>query len=237
MTDSFYNSRRWKDHIRPAILARDKYMDQLELRAGRRVPADTVHHIFPKDKFPQYKWCSWNLISLCRENHEAMHIRQTGELTAAGRKLLEDTALERGIKTTMVTLVIGMPGSGKTTYVRRVLGGGLAYDLDHIAAAFRLRSPHTELHEPARRMANSMAKAFAANAQRYASDIYIIRAAPFLDEVIDMEPDKIVVCTGSHNISERGDYERLTDPAAMQGRINDVIEWAEANSMRVVRIE
>lgn len=235
MTDTFYNSKRWKNHLRPAILARDHYMDQLELRAGRRVPADTVHHIFPKDRYPQYQWCAWNLISLSRENHEAMHIRLTGELTAAGQKLMADTAAERGIKLSTLTLVVGLPGSGKTTYTRRVMGGGLAYDLDYIAAAFRLRGPHSERHDPARRLANGMAKAFAANAQRFASQIWVIRTAPYLDEVIDMEPDRIVVCHGKHSIADRADYQRI-DEADMQKRIDELVDWAEANKIPIENV-
>lgn len=210
-------------------------MDQLELRTGRRVPADTVHHIFPKDKYPQYKWCPWNLISLSRENHEAMHIRQTGELTNAGKQLLGETASKRGIKLSMVTLVVGLPGSGKTSYVRRVMGGGLAYDLDHIAAAFRLRSPHTERHDPARRMANSMARAFAANAQRYASDVFVIRTAPDIDEAAELDPDAIVVCEGTHDITSRADYVRI-DQAEAEEKIKILLEWAEANDVPVTRI-
>ena len=229
-----YKTRRWNDRVRPAVLARDKYMDQLELRAGRHVPADTVHHIFPVDKYPQYRWSSWNLISLSRENHEAMHVRGFGELTAAGRKLLEETAAKRGIRLSMVTMVIGLPGSGKTTYVRRVMGGGLAYDLDYIAAAFRLRRPHEETHEPSRKLANSMVKAFAANAQRYASEVYIIRAAPYLDEVIEIEPDRIVICEGDFDITQRKDYARLEEEP-LKKRIDEVIEWAEANGVEIMK--
>ena len=218
--------------MRPAVLARDKYMDQMELRTGRRVPADTVHHIFPKEQYPQYRWCTWNMISLCRENHELMHNRINGELSSAGRKLLEETARERGIKTSMLTLVIGLPGSGKTTYVRRVMGGGLVYDLDYIASAFRLRTPHTESHEPARKLANNMALSFAANARRYASEIYVIRAAPYLDEVIDMEPDRVVVCDGAYDISQRKDYQKINEKPLTE-RIADVIDWAKANSVEI----
>lgn len=229
-----YNTRRWRDHIRPAVLARDGYMDQLELRLGRHVPADTIHHIFPVDRYPKYKWCTWNMISLSRKNHEAMHLRKGGELSDAGRKLMEETAQHRGIKLSTLTLIIGLPGSGKTTFARRVMGGGLVYDLDYIAAAFRLRKPHEENHEPSRRMANNMVKAFAANAQRYASDVYVIRAAPYLDDVIDMEPDRIVLCEGSYNITNRKDYEKVNESQMME-RINDVIEWAQANDVVITR--
>ena len=111
-----YDTKRWK-HLREVILRRDGYMDQMELRIGKRVNAETVHHIFPVDMYPQYKWCSWNLISLTNENHELMHNRVTGGLSNAGQRLLRETAEKRGIPTTMLTLVIGVPGSGKSTWV------------------------------------------------------------------------------------------------------------------------
>lgn len=42
------------------------------------------------------------------------------------------------------TLVIGLPKSGKTTYVQNMPGKWITYDLEYIAAAFRLREPHAE---------------------------------------------------------------------------------------------
>lgn len=234
MSNEFYNSKRWRK-LRRAVLVRDKYMDQLELKTGRRVPADTVHHIFPVEKYPQYRFCAWNLISLKRVNHELMHNRITGELSGAGHKLMMETAEERGIRLSMITLVVGLPGSGKTTYVRSVMGDGLAYDLDYIAAAFRLRSPHSERHEAARRMANGMAKAFAQNAQRFASQIYMIRSAPTIDEVAAMDPDRIVICSGTYSVSDRADHERV-DLAEMSERIRELEEFAEMNEIPLTRI-
>lgn len=50
----------------------------------------------------------------------------------------------------MVTLVCGLPGSGKTTYVKNNIKDGLCYDLDYIAWALRLEGEHTEFHQEAR---------------------------------------------------------------------------------------
>ena len=79
------------------MLRRDGYECQISLRYGKHVEADTVHHIFPADKYPEYEWEPWNLISLSREIHNKMHIRDTQELTAEGRKLMERTARRRSI--------------------------------------------------------------------------------------------------------------------------------------------
>lgn len=72
-------------------------MCQISLRYGRRVEADTVHHIFPVDRFPEYQWEPWNLISLAGSVHNRMHIRDTQELTAEGMELMHRVARQRNI--------------------------------------------------------------------------------------------------------------------------------------------
>jgi len=94
--DPFYDTRRWR-HLRGVILRRDGYMCQQARRYGRRVAADTVHHVFPRELFPEYQWESWNLVSLCRAEHDAMHDRNTGDLTDAGVALLRRTARRYGV--------------------------------------------------------------------------------------------------------------------------------------------
>lgn len=54
--------------------------------------ATTVHHIFPRDEFPQYEMEAWNLISLTTEMHNKLHDRTTNQLTAEGIALLKRTA-------------------------------------------------------------------------------------------------------------------------------------------------
>lgn len=92
-----YKRKRWK-RLRERILKRDNYLCQASLRYGRRVEANTVHHIFPVSKYPEYRWEPWNLISLCAAEHNAMHIRETDELTDKGTKLLERTAARIGLE-------------------------------------------------------------------------------------------------------------------------------------------
>lgn len=97
MGDSFYKSKRWK-RLRAAILARDGYKCQMSKRYGKVVPANTVHHIFPMADYPQYRFESWNLISLSNDMHNEMHDRNTRELTDKGRELMERTARQKGIE-------------------------------------------------------------------------------------------------------------------------------------------
>lgn len=91
-----YKSKRWRK-TRESVLRRDGYECQISLRYGKHVLADTVHHIFPVDMYPEYEWESWNLISLSAAVHNRMHIRDTQELTAEGRQLMERTARRRNI--------------------------------------------------------------------------------------------------------------------------------------------
>ena len=95
-TEELFNSKRWQV-LRAQVLRRDQYMDQLLLRFGKRRTADTVHHIFPREWFPEYTFEPWNLISITRETHNRLHDRDGHYLTAEGMQLLERTARKRKI--------------------------------------------------------------------------------------------------------------------------------------------
>ena len=79
--DPFYQSARWK-RLREAILRRDGYRCQIAKRTKLiPVEATIVHHIFPREIFPEYQWEPWN----------------TDQLTGAGKILLYKTARKRGM--------------------------------------------------------------------------------------------------------------------------------------------
>ena len=86
-TDPFYQSQRWR-HLREAVLRRDGYQCQYYRRFGKRVPATVVHHILPREQYPEYQWQPWNLISLSMDAHNKMHDRDSGALTDEGKKML-----------------------------------------------------------------------------------------------------------------------------------------------------
>ena len=90
--DDFYLTKRW-EQMRLRILRRDRYECQWSKRY-KAVPdqAECVHHIFPLEYFPEYKWEPWNLISLSMQAHNRMHDRETHELTREGYELLYRTA-------------------------------------------------------------------------------------------------------------------------------------------------
>ena len=95
--DAFYDSPKWL-RIRSRILRRDKYMDAEAKRYGIAKPAEIVHHIFPKNEYPEYAFSEWNLISLSRKTHNEMHVRDTDELTAKGIDLLRRTCRKYGVE-------------------------------------------------------------------------------------------------------------------------------------------
>ena len=96
IVDSFYRSRRW-ERLREAVLRRDGYMCQESRRYGKQVQATTVHHVFPREEFPEYQWELWNLVSLAGDVHDQMHDRVTGALTRRGAELLRRTARKHGV--------------------------------------------------------------------------------------------------------------------------------------------
>lgn len=81
-----YTSKKWKAK-RKAILLRAGYKDEYDARFGKSTEADTVHHIFPAERYPEYAFCDWNLIALSNKNHNRCHVRGSHELTDFGNSL------------------------------------------------------------------------------------------------------------------------------------------------------
>lgn len=95
--DPWYENPKWQ-RVRKTALRRDKYMDVYAKRFGKIKEAEVVHHIFPKNDFPEYAYCLWNLISVSRQTHNTFHDRDSDELTEKGRELLRKTAIQNGIE-------------------------------------------------------------------------------------------------------------------------------------------
>lgn len=95
--ERFYSSPRWQS-LRKAILRRDGYMDKVVWRYGKRREATIVHHIFPREEFPEFAWAPWNLISISMATHNRLHDRESDELTEEGAALLRRTAITQGME-------------------------------------------------------------------------------------------------------------------------------------------
>lgn len=85
-----YHSARWKKKHNH-ILRLDGYKDRIALRYGKVIEATVVHHIYPADEYPEYRYCDWNLISVSFATHNKLENRATGELTEEGLKLMRRT--------------------------------------------------------------------------------------------------------------------------------------------------
>lgn len=216
--DKFYKDKKWR-RIRANALIRDEYKCQDCLANGKRVNAECVHHIFPRDTYLEYQYEMWNLISLCDKCHDEMHNHFTGDLSKKGMLYLRALAAERGIKVDMkeeTIIVVGLRGCGKSTYCKQHMDDNtLVYDLDAIASAFRLKMPHEEYFKPARRMANDFLKGFLVKAHEYCKKIFIIRTAPYIKELEDMEPTRVVICRTRHVVRPMDDEKEALDRIKM----------------------
>lgn len=77
------SNQRWQ-RLKNRALQRDRHRCREAARFGRMEAATHVHHIWPAEDYPEYAYCLWNLVSLTKENHDAMHDRRSGRLTLKG---------------------------------------------------------------------------------------------------------------------------------------------------------
>lgn len=131
----------------------------------------------------------------------------------------------------MKTLVIGLPRSGKTTYVQNMPGKWLAYDLDYLAAALRLREPHSERDSASRRIANDLLYGFIDNAEQYAENVYIIRTAPSTEELLAIMPDVLVVMRTQYR-DDRADDAPM-DVKTARTKIDNAIKIARSYGWKI----
>lgn len=86
-----YKDKRWKKK-RAYILSLDNYIDKVALRFfNREEEATIVHHIYPAEEYPEYRYCDWNLISVSKRTHRLIENPATNDLTDLGRMLMKST--------------------------------------------------------------------------------------------------------------------------------------------------
>ena len=81
-----YYGSKWK-RKQKHILKLDGYKCRVAAMYGRAEEANTVHHIYPAEKYPEWAWEDWNLISVSQATHNRLENRKTGELTELGEML------------------------------------------------------------------------------------------------------------------------------------------------------
>lgn len=198
------------------------------------VNAECVHHIFPYQFYPEYAKERWNLISLCNICHNEMHNRFTDELSKMGEQLLKTTAAKQGIRTVPkreTVLVIGLAGTGKTTYCKKNMDRfSIAYDLDALAAAFRLTDPHKDDNKAAHKMANDFMLGFIQKAHEYAPRIFVIRTAPTIKELEQIKPSKVVICRHEYV------HREMNDRQLKREKIKAIEDYCRANDYAVEEI-
>ncbi|PKE38505.1 HNH endonuclease [Macrococcoides caseolyticum] len=99
---SFYNSKKWKD-VRAAVLQRDFYLCQQCKRQGITTFGNIVHHIVELKDDWSLRLDMKNLETVCSACHNQEH-----------------TKTKKGLNTStknQVIVVVGLPGSGKSTFV------------------------------------------------------------------------------------------------------------------------
>ncbi|MFD1899973.1 HNH endonuclease [Enterococcus termitis] len=102
----FYKSKRWikkKNHI----LKKYEYTCQQTLRYGTTVDAETVHHIYPLELYPELSLVDWNLLPVTNEAHNTFHSRKDHSITAKGKywQKKEGRSLKNGKEKNQIPLI------------------------------------------------------------------------------------------------------------------------------------
>lgn len=80
----FYKSARWR-RARAKCLRRYQYECQETLRYGTHIEAETVHHIYPIEDYPELALKQWNLLPVTDKKHNTFHNRFDNTITLKGK--------------------------------------------------------------------------------------------------------------------------------------------------------
>lgn len=130
------------------------------------------------------------------------------------------------------TLIIGLVGTGKTTYAKENRNDALVYDLDYLKASLTYSDVHDEDDECARKVANAFLETFIAEGRAFNRDLLIIRMAPKITELSSIKPDKVVVMLKQYDVSPRADSHEI-DIDLYEARISACIKWCDRNGIPI----
>lgn len=131
----------------------------------------------------------------------------------------------------MRILIICLPGTGKTTWVKNNLGqNDLCFDLDWLAAAMVLGSEHERKNWVAKRVINKLLLPLVSEMEietnRVGGNVFIIRCAPDWNELDDLDPDYVLFFVKEYDISHR----KLIDNTGLseaRTRVRAAVDWCK----------
>lgn len=135
-------------------------------------------------------------------------------------------------------LIVGLPGSGKSSYAASRLGADLCFDVDYLAGALRLRQEHDEYSRAARLIANALLPqvlSLAEGCADFYGDLYIIRCTPGPLELDRLRPDEIVWCRGAYDVGHRA-QTYLGATAGMALKLQRFLDTARRRGIPVTEV-
>ena len=81
--DLFYKKTKWI-RKRDRVLRKYSYECQESKRFGKNIKAEMVHHIYPRELYPELSYVDWNLLPLTNAKHNTFHDRENNEIIGQG---------------------------------------------------------------------------------------------------------------------------------------------------------
>lgn len=81
--DPFYRTTKWIKK-RNRIMRKYSYECQESKRFGKSVQAEMIHHIYPREQYPELSFVDWNLLPLTNGKHNTFHDRENNSVIGQG---------------------------------------------------------------------------------------------------------------------------------------------------------
>src|SRR5690625_514598 len=81
--DTFYQGKKWL-RKRQVVLKLYDYQCQETKQYGKTASAEVVHHIYPREQYPELEYVTWNLLPITSDHHNKFHDRVNDEIIGRG---------------------------------------------------------------------------------------------------------------------------------------------------------